>query len=120
MEKKYKTKRQRVFEPGEFVKICIPNVDKLKMHRRSLPCKILQKRPDRDSYQVACQFGVLENWYPASELEPLGTSDYPALDIVPLNNTISLRQAAFRQNSHSSRQINNYEGFGDNSQEING
>ncbi|CAG8824015.1 13901_t:CDS:2, partial [Gigaspora margarita] len=92
MEKKYRVKRRRVFKPGELV-------DKLKMDQRSLPCKILQKIPNHEAYQVACQFGVLENWYSASELELLGIPDYPALDVVPLNNSISLRKASFKQNN---------------------
>ncbi|CAG8716800.1 21283_t:CDS:2 [Gigaspora margarita] len=99
IEKEYKTKRGRVFELGELVKIRVPDVDKLTMDQRSLPCKILQKQPNCDAYQVACQFGVLENWYSASELEPLGTSDYPALEVVPLNILISLREASFKQNN---------------------
>ncbi|CAG8511360.1 10649_t:CDS:2, partial [Cetraspora pellucida] len=81
-----------------FNEIRVFDINKLKMDRWSLPCKIIQKRPDRDSYQVACQFEILEHWYPANELEPLGTLNYPALDVVPLNNMISLQQASFKQN----------------------
>ncbi|CAG8742151.1 8964_t:CDS:1, partial [Cetraspora pellucida] len=98
MEAKYKTKRNRTYEPGDLVKIRIPTIDKLKMDRRSLPCKVLQKKPNCDSYQVACKFGILDNWYSANELEPLGTPDYPDLNIVPLTNTLSLREASVRQN----------------------
>ncbi|RIB17955.1 hypothetical protein C2G38_2141329 [Gigaspora rosea] len=130
-EKEYKTKRGRVFELGELVKIRVTDVDKLKMDQRSLPCKILQKKTNFDAYQVACQFGVLENWYSASELEPLDTPDYPALEVVPLNNSISLREASFKQNnlrlspftrqatqlSQSSATVNNE--FGNNTNVIN-
>ncbi|RIB00189.1 hypothetical protein C2G38_2150949 [Gigaspora rosea] len=130
-EKEYKTKRGRVFELGELVKIRVTDVDKLKMDQRSLPCKILQKKTNFDAYQVACQFGVLENWYSASELEPLDTSDYPELEVVPLNNSISLREASFKQNnlrlspftrqatqlSQSSATVNNE--FGNNTNVIN-
>ncbi|CAG8542595.1 64_t:CDS:2 [Gigaspora margarita] len=76
------------------------------------PVKLFKKKPNQDSYQVTCKFGMLENWYPASELELLGTSDYPDLDIIPLNKTLSLRQASIKQNctpaaqSLSSRKIN--------------
>ncbi|CAG8460170.1 6144_t:CDS:2 [Cetraspora pellucida] len=80
MEEKYKVKRKRKFELGEFVKICIPDLDKNKMGQRSLPCKVLQKKHNIDSYQVACQYGILENWYLASEIEPLETLDYPSLN----------------------------------------
>ncbi|CAG8847106.1 36155_t:CDS:1, partial [Racocetra persica] len=52
------------------------DIDKKKMSQRSLPCKVIQKKPNIDSYQVACQYGIFENWYPASEIELLGTSDY--------------------------------------------
>ncbi|CAG8538565.1 8514_t:CDS:2, partial [Cetraspora pellucida] len=99
MEDKYKIKCNRTFEIGEFVKIRIPDIDKNKMSQRSLPCKILQKKTNIDSYQVACQYGILENWYLASEIEPLGTLDYPSLNVVPLNKFISLRQASFKQNT---------------------
>ncbi|CAG8783571.1 14178_t:CDS:2, partial [Cetraspora pellucida] len=81
MEETYKVKRNRTFESGDFIKIRIPDIDKNKMSRRSLPCKVLQKKPNIDSYQVACQYGILEHWYPASELELLGTPDYPSLNV---------------------------------------
>ncbi|CAG8542524.1 9383_t:CDS:1, partial [Cetraspora pellucida] len=64
---------------------------KLKIHHQSLPCKIIQKK-------LAGQFDVLEDWYSTSELEPLETSNYPPLNVVPLNSTISLWQAGFKQN----------------------
>ncbi|CAG8690809.1 14327_t:CDS:1, partial [Racocetra persica] len=43
----------------------------------------------------ACQIGLLENWYPASELKPLGTPDYLYLNTVQLDKTPSLRQEGF-------------------------
>ncbi|CAG8444766.1 1815_t:CDS:2, partial [Cetraspora pellucida] len=42
---------------------------------------IRNNNPNQDSYQIACKFGIIDRWYPANELEPLGTSDYPDLDI---------------------------------------
>ncbi|CAG8775700.1 7491_t:CDS:1, partial [Acaulospora morrowiae] len=51
-----------------------------------------------DSYQVGYKFGILNNWYSANELELLSTLDYLNLNIVPLNNTLSLREADIRQN----------------------
>lgn len=112
MEAKYNIKRNRVYEPGDLVKIRIPTIDKLKMDRKSLPCKVLQKKPNCDSYQIACKFGILDNWYSANELEPLGTPDYPDLNIVPLNNMLSLREASARQNltrpTHNNKRSTNY------------
>ncbi|RIB08344.1 hypothetical protein C2G38_2211887 [Gigaspora rosea] len=67
---------------------------------------------NRDSYQVACKFEVLENWYPTSELEPLDIFDYPELTIVLLDKPILLKQASIKQNSipavqsSSSKQVN--------------
>ena len=113
MQQKYRTKRGRIFKPGELVKIHIPNIDRQKMDRRSLPCKIIQKKPSRDWYYVACLYGIIERWYSASDLEPLETSDYPLLDVVPLNKMISLRQAGLKQRlSRSSKQS---EEFGESS-----
>ncbi|RIB02457.1 hypothetical protein C2G38_2149994 [Gigaspora rosea] len=79
---------------GNMVKIRIPDIDKLKLDRRSLPCKIIQKKPESDMYQIGCKFGILDVWYSANELEPLGTNEYPALGIIPLGTSVSLRNAA--------------------------
>ncbi|CAG8696295.1 7977_t:CDS:2, partial [Cetraspora pellucida] len=76
MGKRHKTKRSLNLNPGDFVKIRVPNIDKQRIDRRALPYK----------------------WYPANELEPLGTNEYPALDIIPLGAFISLRNAATQQN----------------------
>ncbi|CAG8457973.1 41453_t:CDS:2 [Gigaspora margarita] len=75
----------------DLVKIRIPNIDKLKMNRRSLLCKVLQKKPNH----------------------------YPDLNIIPLNNILSLREAGARQNltrpihnnkrSTSKHPINNFQ-----------
>ncbi|RIB10284.1 hypothetical protein C2G38_2206534 [Gigaspora rosea] len=56
---------------NDMVKIRIPDIDKLKLDRRSLP---------------------------SNELEPLGTNEYPVLDIIPLGTFVSLRNAAAQQN----------------------
>ncbi|CAG8541614.1 17647_t:CDS:2 [Cetraspora pellucida] len=77
--------------------ITILNIKKHREYIRNKMQKQYKTKRER-IFESACQFGILENWYPANELEPLGTPDYPALDVVPLNNTISLRQAIFRQN----------------------
>ncbi|CAG8542257.1 14235_t:CDS:1, partial [Dentiscutata heterogama] len=42
-------------------------------------------------------FGILDKWYPANELEQLGTNEFPALDIIPLGTFISLRNAGAQQ-----------------------
>ncbi|CAG8623893.1 16888_t:CDS:2, partial [Cetraspora pellucida] len=55
------------------------DIDKLKLDRHSLPCKIIQKKPNLDSYQVGYEFGILDLWFLANELEPLvqGVEDDP-------------------------------------------
>ncbi|RIB20095.1 hypothetical protein C2G38_2035549 [Gigaspora rosea] len=113
MQQKYRTKHDQKFNPGDLVKVHIPDIDRQNIDCQSLPCKIIQKMPNYNLYQLACQFGILEHWYPADELELLEASDYPSLDVVPLNTTISLRQASFKQSLfQSSRQIDE---FGENS-----
>ncbi|RIB09032.1 hypothetical protein C2G38_2269055 [Gigaspora rosea] len=113
MQQKCRTKYDQIFNPGELVKVRIPDIDSQKMNCQSLPCKIIQKMTNHDLYQIACQFGVLEHWYPVGELDPLETSDDPSLDVVPLNTTISLKQACFMHRfSQYSRQIDE---FGENS-----
>ncbi|RIB24394.1 hypothetical protein C2G38_2139277 [Gigaspora rosea] len=109
MQPKYRTKHDQIFKPGELVKLQIPDIDRQNIDCQFLPCKIIQKMPNYNSYQIACQFGVLDHWYPASELEPLDTSNYFSLGVVPLNTTISLRQASFKQRlSRSSSQIDEF------------
>ncbi|RIB03061.1 hypothetical protein C2G38_2226152 [Gigaspora rosea] len=66
MKIKYGAKQNHVYNPGEFVKIHISNINKAK--------------------------------YLASKLELLGTPNYSELDIVPLNKTLSLKQASIKQN----------------------
>ena len=61
MEKRHKTKCTLTLNPGDLVKIRIPDIDKQKIDRCSLPCKVIQKKPNLDSYQVECMFGILDN-----------------------------------------------------------
>ncbi|RIB24496.1 hypothetical protein C2G38_2241974 [Gigaspora rosea] len=87
----------------------IKNFYEVSIRQQNMEAK---KKLEKNSYQVACKFEVLENWYPASELELLDTSNYPELTIVLLDKTILLRQASIKQNSipavqsSSSRQVN--------------
>ncbi|CAG8622095.1 5420_t:CDS:2, partial [Cetraspora pellucida] len=69
------------------------------------------KKPNHDSYQVAFQFRMLENWYSASELELLETSNYPLLDVVLLNNMISLRQVGIKQRLSQTSKKQNIKGL---------
>ncbi|CAG8441798.1 14960_t:CDS:2 [Cetraspora pellucida] len=99
MEKRYKTKKRTLnLKPGDLMKIRIPEIDRLKMDRRALPCKVIQKKPNCDSYQVGCKFGILDTWFSANELELLGTDKFPELDIIPMGKFISLRNAGAQQN----------------------
>jgi len=98
MMKKVPEKLLRKHKIGDYVKLRVPDIDRLKFDQRSLPCKILQQKPGIDSYQVGCAFGILNNWYPANELEPLDNPDMSELVVIPLDSTISLRSAAIAQN----------------------
>jgi len=103
MKKKVSEKLLWWHKIGDYAKLCVPDIDRLKLDQRSLPCKILQQKPGVDSYQVGCAFGILENWYPANELELLDNNNMLALAVILLDLTISLRAAAIAQNSSLSR-----------------
>ncbi|CAG8604336.1 2482_t:CDS:2 [Cetraspora pellucida] len=68
------------------------------MDRQALPCKVIQKKPNCNFYQVGCKFGILNTWFSANELEPLGTDDFLDLDIIPMGKFISLQNAGSQQN----------------------
>ena len=80
------------FKIGDLVRIKIPKIDRFSIDRSSLPCKIMEKIKDKH-YQLGCKYGILNVGYYSGELETLGTTTYPELDEIPLNQ-ISIWEAA--------------------------
>ncbi|CAG8721565.1 8956_t:CDS:1, partial [Ambispora leptoticha] len=79
------------YEINDLVRVAIPKIDRFSIDRPTLPCKILDKT-ENNKYQLGSKFGIIEVLYFASELEPLGTTSFPELDIIP-SNKISIREA---------------------------
>lgn len=89
-------KRVKEYQIGDLVRVAIPKIDRCSVDRPTLPCKIME-RTENDKYGLGSKFGIVETYYTASELEPLGTASFPELDDIP-SNKISIREAARLQN----------------------
>jgi hypothetical protein len=89
-------KRVQEYQIGDLVRVAVPKIDRCSVDRPTLPCKIME-RTENDKYGLGSKFGIVETYYTASELEPLGTASFPELDDIP-SNKISIREAARLQN----------------------
>ena len=90
-----KSKHKLEYEVGELVKILIPKIDRFGADR---PCKILEKLNYNDTfkYLLGCKSGILNNFYCAGELDPLGVKGYPELDHIS-EDCISVRETTRSQ-----------------------
>ncbi|CAG8852560.1 30443_t:CDS:1, partial [Gigaspora margarita] len=86
MEIKYKSKQNRIYESGEFVKIRVSNIDKTKLFKKKpIVIEILIK--------LLAILECLKTSILQVNCKPLDISDYPAFDIILLNKTLLLKQA---------------------------
>lgn len=85
-------KRVKEYEIGDLVRVAVPKIDRFSVDRPTLPCKIIEKT-ENNKYRLGSKFGIIEIYYTANELEPLGTAAFPELDEIPFNK-ISVREAA--------------------------
>jgi len=92
-------KRIREYQIGDLVRVAIPKIDRCSVDRPTLPCKIIE-RTENNKYGIGSKYGMIEVYYSANELEPLGTASFPELDNIP-SNKISIREAARLQNAGS-------------------
>ena len=88
-------KRPNNYEVGDLVRISVPKIDRFGVDRPTLPCKILEKI--NNQYRLGSQFGIINVFYSPGEIDPLGVSQFPELDTIPMN-TITVREAARLQN----------------------
>ena len=85
-------KRIKEYQIRDLVRVAIPKIDRFSIDHPTLPCKIMEKT-ENNKYGLGLKFGVIEIYYNAGELEPLGTASFPELDDIP-SNKISIREAA--------------------------
>ena len=90
-------KRINEYQIGDLVRVSVPKIDRFSVDRPTLPCKIME-RTENNKYGLGSKFGIIEIYYSASELEPLGTASFPELDDIP-SNKISIREAARLQSA---------------------
>ena len=98
MRDRYNKKNVQNFKVGDKVALRIPRIDRTTTDVHRLPCIIIQCHGKKHfSYQLQCEFGILNVAYPSSELEA-----YNGVLRLPESSkrlTISLREAAQRMNS---------------------
>ncbi|CAG8612943.1 2387_t:CDS:2 [Cetraspora pellucida] len=95
-----KGKKQPVsYEIRDLVRISIPKIDRFGVDRPSLSCKIIEK-PMADKYRLGSKFGIIDVCFSVGELDPLNTSEFPELDIIPSTN-ISVREALRLQDAEA-------------------
>ena len=85
-------KRVKEYQIGDLVRVAVPKIDRFGTDRPTLPCKIME-RTENDKYSLGSKYGIIEIFYTAGELEPLGTANFPELNDIP-SNKISIREAA--------------------------
>ena len=100
MRDRYNKKKVHNFKVGDKVALRIPRIDRTTTDLHRLPCIIIQCHGKKQfSYQLQCEYGILNATYPSSELEVYnGLLHLPE---VTKTVTISLREAAQRMNSRS-------------------
>jgi len=79
--------------------MAIPKIDRCSVNRLTLPCKIIE-RTENNKYGIGSKYEMIEVYYSANELEPLGIASFPELDDIP-SNKISIREAVRLQNARS-------------------
>src|SRR6266496_251617 len=88
-------KRVKEYQVGDLVRVAIPKIDRFSIDRPTLPCKIME-RTENNKYRLGSKFGMIEIYYTAGELKPLGTASFSELSDIP-SNEISVREAASLQ-----------------------
>ncbi|KAF8423544.1 hypothetical protein EV426DRAFT_116157 [Tirmania nivea] len=69
---------------GDLVSLRIPGIDRASTDHRRIFCRVVYK-PHPDRHQLYCEYGLLDRYYPTSELERLPSSIRPAyLESIPL------------------------------------
>ena len=81
---------------GDTVLLHIPSADRGKMHRKHIPCKIIDIL-DNGFCKLGCALGQLKINYGITDFNPIEKSMYfPELDVIPVK-VVSLREAALSQ-----------------------
>jgi hypothetical protein len=95
---------KQVYNTGDLVKVHVAKIDRGPGDCNVLPCKIVKALPN-NMYNLACQFGVLENVFAATEILPLGPLDFPELESPPMDTVVTLVEAARLQSGALSGNI---------------
>ena len=103
MAKKHKT-RKHIYKVGDFVKVQIARIDRGPGDRNALPCKVVAAHED-NMYKLACRFGVLQNAFTAGEILPLGPQEFSELEDPPMDQAVTLVEAARLQSAVLARDI---------------
>ena len=77
-------KRIKEYQIGDLVRVSIPKIDRFSVDRPTLPCKIIEKS-ENDKYGLGSKFGIIEIYYSANELKPLGVESFSELNDIPIN-----------------------------------
>jgi len=95
---------KHAYNIGDFVKIQIAKIDRGPGDRNSLPCKITRVLKD-DMYQLVCKFGVLQNAFTASKIQPLGPQQFQELENPPMDQAVTLVEASRLQSAALGRDV---------------
>jgi hypothetical protein len=84
---------KNIHKVGDLVKVQIAKIDRGPCDRNALPCKIASVL-ENNMYQLVCQFGVLQHAFTAGEILPLGPQEFPELEEPPMDQEVTLVEAA--------------------------
>ena len=71
-------KRVKEYQVGDLVRVAVLKIDRFGIDHPTLPCKIME-RTENDKYRIGSKFGMIEIYYTAGKLEPIGTASFPEL-----------------------------------------
>ena len=94
---KRKIKKKDLYNVGDIVNLKISNVDKTKLGRNQLPCKILEVKP-KGFYKLGCSEGRLSINYQGKSLEPTKLTRMTELENIS-DKVVTVTEAVRLQNN---------------------
>ena len=91
------------FSVGDIIRINIPKVDRVKLGKNFLHCKVLSIT-DSGKYRIGCSSGRINVCYNAADMERV-SAEFPELDEIP-DQIVSLTEAVRQERVTQSEEVN--------------
>ena len=98
--RQYGKQRQiTTFEIGDQVSVAVPALDRATTDDKRMFGRVINVKEEYDSYQIVTKYGVLNRWYPISELNPLPKHIDIGIPNPPPTNPVSLHACAAQEST---------------------